>query len=61
MTTNNILLLTLGALFLAIPSQGADKLTFSTFENSNNAFIVERVVTEAYQRIGIEIVIKKWG
>ncbi|MBI9090818.1 MAG: transporter substrate-binding domain-containing protein [Desulfobacterium sp.] len=60
MKTNNILLLTLGAIFLAIPSQGADKLTFSTVENANNAFVSEKVITEAYQRIGIEIILKKY-
>ncbi|MDM8550323.1 transporter substrate-binding domain-containing protein [Desulfobacterales bacterium HSG2] len=44
----------------AISLQAAEKLNFSSIEGSVNTLISEKVVTEAYRRIGIEVVVRQY-
>ena len=43
-----------------LPSQATEPLEFSAIENSINTLISERVVAEAYRRIGIQITTKQY-
>lgn len=50
----------IGLILIAIPLQATEKLTFSAIKNSINTLISQKVVTEAYRRIGIEVIVKEY-